>query len=343
MKVLIIGAGVTGICLAHELAHQQCKVTVMDNNKNVSSLVSAGMITPLVFRRMTLSWRVAEMMPYARKVYSKMEEDTHTKFLHELPMRRLFASEQELEFWKEKQELPEFQPFMEQLSDDDINYPLSQNTFGTGRVKQACYIDTASFIHESKNLLKRNNGLREETFDFDKLDATSGSYNQEQFDYIVFADGKDMLYNPLFSFLPMQPTKGELLTLHSEKIYNKESLNRKCFLLPLENHTFKAGSTYDWDVDNTIPTEEGKNSIKESLLSVTNEAYSIIDHQAGVRPTVPDRRPLLGKHPKFPKMVVANGMGAKGYLIAPLLMHELANHLLHNASLNKEVSISRFE
>ncbi|WP_300665515.1 FAD-dependent oxidoreductase, partial [Fluviicola sp.] len=137
--------------------------------------------------------------------------------------------------------------------------------------------------------------------------------------------------------------KGELLVIQSDTIYSAESLNRKCFLLPLGNGQFKVGSTYVWNTDNTDPTEEGKQTISENLRSITTESYEITEHRAGVRPTVLDRRPLVGKHPEFPKMVIANGLGTKGFMLAPLVTHELIDHLLHGAPLNPECDIVRFQ
>lgn len=343
MKVLVVGSGVAGICLAHELRDAGSEVHLIDKGENVSSVVAAGIINPLVFRRMTLSWRVSELLPYARTSYRKMEELTGVSFFHSLVIRRLFASEQELEFWRKKQELPEFSDYMEPLSAEDLDFPIEQNTFGTGRVKQACYIDTDPFVSANREYFRKNNLLSEEAFDHAELDAEKGIYQGISYDYIVFAEGKDGKTNPLFSYLPLQQTKGEVLTLQSDAIYSKESLNRKCFLLPLGNGRFKVGSTYAWDTDNTIPTEEGKHTITENLKSVTNEPYTITEHRAGVRPTVPDRRPMLGKHPAFPKLVIANGLGTKGYLIAPLLMRELADHLLKGTEIHPEAAISRFK
>lgn len=343
MKILVVGCGVAGICLAHELIDAGCEVHLIDKGENVSSVVAAGIINPLVFRRMTLSWRVSELLPYARKAYRKMEELTATSFFHSLVIRRLFASEQELGFWQKKQELPEFSEYMEPLSAEDMNFPAEQNTFGTGRVKQACYIDTDSFVLANRNYFRENELLSEEPFDHAQLDAENGIYKGISYDYIVFAEGKDGKSNPLFSYLPLQQTKGEVLTLQSETMYDQESLNRKCFLLPLGKGRFKVGSTYAWDTDNTIPTEEGKQTIMENLKSVNSEPYTISEHRAGVRPTVPDRRPLMGSHPDFPKMIFANGLGTKGYLIAPLLMNELTDHLLNGTEIHPEASISRFK
>ncbi len=342
MKVLVVGGGVAGICLTHELLKEGCEIQLMDNNRNVSSVVAAGLVNPLVFRRMTLSWRVAELLPFAYQRYREIEQLIGVSFFHSLVIRRLFASDQELDFWKKKQELPEFSDYMESLTDADLSFPAEQNTFGTGRVKQASYIDTNPFIEGNKAYFRDNGILREETFEHSDLNPQTGVYKGEAYDYILFAEGKDARYNPLFSYLPVQQTKGELLTIQSDEIYAAESLNRKCFLLPLGNGQFKVGSTYVWDTDNTDPTEEGKQAIAENLRSVTSGSYKIVQHRAGVRPTVPDRRPLLGKHPEFEKMVILNGLGTKGFMIAPLAARELIDHLLHGTPLNPECNIVRF-
>ena len=342
MKVLVVGSGVAGICLTHELIQAGCDVRLIDKGENASSAVAAGIINPLVFRRMTLSWRVSELVPFAREKYRDIEQLTQSSFFHPLVIRRLFASEQELGFWKTKQELPEFSAYMETLTEEDLNFPMEQNTFGTGRVKQAAYIDTDVFMHANRVYFQSKEILSEEMFDQKELDPDKAVYKGVTYDFVLFAEGKDARYNPLFSYLPLQQTKGEVLTLESGTIYSRESLNRKCFLLPLGNGRFKVGSTYAWDTDNTIPTEEGKQTITENLKSITSEAYTVTEHRAGVRPTVPDRRPLIGRHPVFPKMVIANGLGTKGYMIAPLLMHELVNHLLKGTELNPESHISRF-
>lgn len=343
MKVLVVGCGVAGICLTHELLETGCDVKLIDNGKNASSVVAAGIINPLVFRRMTLSWRVSELIPFAREKYRAIEQLTKTSFFHPLVIRRLFASQQELEFWKEKQALPEFSNYMESLTEEDLDFPLEQNTYGTGRVKQASYIDTDAFIRANRTYFLSAGILSEENFTHNELNPESALYKGTHYDYILFAEGKDAKSNPLFEYLPLQQTKGELLTIRSESMYAAESLNRKCFLLPLGNQQFKVGSTYAWDTDDTIPTEEGKQAIMENLKSVSNEPYQIIEHRAGVRPTVPDRRPLLGKHPKYPRMVIANGLGTKGYMLAPLIMHELVNHLLKGTEIHTESHINRFE
>lgn len=342
MRILIVGGGVAGISLAFGLKKRATDVTLVDNGKNVSSSVAAGLINPLVFRRMTLSWRLAELMPFATQFYRELEQTLDVSFFHEITIRRLFASDQEREFWLKKQELDDFQPYMEMLTYEDLNFPLPENTFGTGRVKQAYYVDTESFLTSALNRLKRENALIQEDFDYNQLQPVDGTYKGETYDYIVFCEGKDGKYNPYFSYLPLQQTKGEVLTLRSKEISQAESLNRKCFLLPTGNEQFKVGSTYVWNTDNSEISETGKNTILENLKSITSLPFEVIEQRAGVRPTVLDRRPLLGKHPEFPQLVFANGLGTKGYMLAPKIMDEVIQHILNNRELNPECSIARF-
>ena len=67
-----------------------------------------------------------------------------------------------------------------------------------------------------------------------------------------------------------------------------------------------------------------------------------MEHKAGVRPTVSDRRPLIGLHPENKQLAVFNGMGTKGVMIAPYFADQLVNLLLNNKSLSEEVDITRF-
>ena len=68
----------------------------------------------------------------------------------------------------------------------------------------------------------------------------------------------------------------------------------------------------------------------------------VIEQVAGVRPTVLDRRPLMGMHPNYPGVFIFNGLGTKGYMMAPTLARELVEHITANKPLNPEINIGRF-
>jgi len=81
----------------------------------------------------------------------------------------------------------------------------------------------------------------------------------------------------------------------------------------------------------------------ENLSHLTEEKVEIIDQQAGIRPTTMDRRPLMGTHPQNDDLFIFNGLGAKGYMLAPMLSKELVDYIIQKAHLDAETDINRFE
>ncbi len=69
--------------------------------------------------------------------------------------------------------------------------------------------------------------------------------------------------------------------------------------------------------------------------------FEIVNHQAGIRPTVNDRRPLMGLHPQHPTLAVFNGLGTKGVMLAPYFAYQLYSFLELNKPLDVEVDIKR--
>lgn len=70
--------------------------------------------------------------------------------------------------------------------------------------------------------------------------------------------------------------------------------------------------------------------------------YTVVDHKVGMRPTVSDRRPVLGMHPEHKGLFIFNGLGTKGYMLAPLLSFEMAEYMANGKPLHKEVEYTRF-
>lgn len=342
MRILVVGAGLAGYCTAHHLLKAGIDVSIIDKEQNVSTSVAAGIINPIVFRRTTLSWRLDELIDFGYPFYQELEKLTEQSFFRLVPIRRLFAHEQERNTWLKKQEQEEYSKYLKPLSKEDLEFDFPQNTCGTGVVLNTASVNTKIFLEANRQFFIAKRQYKNETFEYELLDAEKGIYKDETFDYVIFCEGKDGKYNPWFSYLPLSQTKGEVLDIKLS-LSTDYSLNRKCFLMPQENGTFKTGSTYVWKTDDATPTEEGKNEILKNLSSITDEVPEIIGHKAGVRPTVVDRRPLLGKHPQFEKLVILNGLGTKGFMIAPLISKELVDHLLNGNELHPETKISRFQ
>jgi len=88
-------------------------------------------------------------------------------------------------------------------------------------------------------------------------------------------------------------------------------------------------------------TEEGKNQILTNYHILGLSEPHVIEQNAGIRPTTFDRRPFIGEHPQLKRNYILNGLGTKGYMLAPLLAKELVAHILHDEKLDPEVSLNR--
>lgn len=341
-NILIIGAGLAGSCLAHRLLELGHYITVLDIGENHATAVAAGMVNPMVFRRMNKSWRLDEFLPEAKEFYLSLEKKLEAKLFHQITIRRLFSSEQERNSWVEKQGLPEFDKYLTPITDEDEGYDGAINQFGSGRVKNAFWIDSETFYQSNLLFFQKNGMLLKESFSLNDFNPEDGVYKGKKYDFVVFCCGYQNKEFPFFAELPIQQTKGQTLTISSSQIPENESLNRKCFVLPLGNSVFRVGATYEWNNDSLLKTEEGKELLLSNLDVLGDFNPIILTQSAGVRPTVLDRRPILGQHPEFSKLFIFNGLGTKGYLMAPTLSSELVELILKDKRLKKDISIIRF-
>ena len=342
LSILIVGAGLAGTSLAQRLLEKQQQVTLIDSGQNNSTAIAAGIINPMVFRRMNKSWRVDDFLQEALAYYRKIEDDLNIKLLRPLFLRRLFSSLQEKEFWEKRQFEKEYSAYLEILSTEDLNYSLAKNEFGSGRVKQAFWIEAQTYYTSQINYFEELGALCKENFSISDFDPEKGSYKNNSYDKIIFCCGSNNGEIPYFSDIPIEKTKGQTLTIHCQELPENESLNRKTFVLPLENNTFKIGSTYEWDNGTLNTTKEARELLLDNFSVISDLPVKVINQAAGIRPTVLDRRPVLGQHKIHKKLFIFNGLGAKGYLMAPTLAREMAEYLLGEGTISKEVAINRF-
>ena len=341
-KILLVGAGIAGVALARHLDKRYIPFEVIDAGTNYSSRIAAGLINPMVFRRMAKSWRVDEFLPYAKQFYGDASSEWGQTYFHPIPIRRAFAHQQELDFWLKKQDIKEYQAYLKPLDESDHTNNTVINTDGTGEVLNAAYISTKQLLEDAFKWLEQTKRLRIEKIQYTDIDPENARYKGEQFAKIIFCEGYHGLENPWFNYLPLQATKGEILTITSEDISNSESLNRKCFTLPGKGTSYRVGATYTWDDPTLHITAEARTELIAHLQNLTPGNFEVIDQEAGIRPTVLDRRPLMGRHANFPSLYIFNGLGTKGYLMAPLLAQEMTDFILEDKILDREIDIQRY-
>jgi glycine/D-amino acid oxidase-like deaminating enzyme len=341
MKALIIGGGIAGICTAIELQKKNVHCTVIDQGTNVSTRIAAGMINPIVFRRTTKSWRADEFFPCLEDFYSEIEKTSDDHFFHPIVIRRIFSSEQERAEWLKKEKQEKYNEFLAPISIEDDEFKGVDAPFGTGRVNKAFWVDSDRFNKHCIHQVSQNGIWITEPFDYFLYKPETVEYKSEKYDFVIFCEGFAVKNNPLFNNLKIESTKGQVLKIIANDLSENESLNRKCFVLPVGNKEFKIGSTYEWKARDSNITEEGKNQILTNYHILGLSEPHVIEQNAGIRPTTFDRRPFIGEHPQLKRNYIFNGLGTKGYMLAPLLAKELVAHILHDEKLDPEVSLNR--
>ncbi|MGM0479473.1 MAG: NAD(P)/FAD-dependent oxidoreductase [Bacteroidota bacterium] len=341
-RVLIVGGGLSGICLAHQLDDRNIDFLMIDGGQNESSSIAAGMINPMVFRKMTKTWRGDDLIPYLEHFYPAIESKVNQRFFFTRKLRRVFATNDEKNYWETRNEDPAFRKYVSPVNPPDKTPEYVKSTFGNGFVKSPGYIDAPLFMKSNHRYFSERNQLRYENFDFFHFNADKKTYKGQSFSHVIFSEGFRGKYNPFFGYLPLQQTKGEVLSISSDQLKKDEILNRKCFVLPLEQGGFKLGATFAWETTDTSPTRAAREELLDKYHQLADAAIAVTGQEAGIRPTVTDRRPLIGEHPSRENLFIFNGMGTKGYMIAPYFSNQLSQHLFDGRELDEDVDIQRF-
>ncbi|WCM41614.1 FAD-dependent oxidoreductase [Flavobacterium sp. CBA20B-1] len=345
MKVdyLIVGAGLAGVCFADFCWRNNKSFVVMDHGKRTSSQVAGGMFNPLVLKRFSSIWQADEQIALAHNFYPQMEELLHDSFYYKVPIYRKFASIEEQNNWFLACDYPLTAPHLNvQLKKEKI--PHIDSPFLFGEVYNTGFLNVGPFINAYQRFLKTHELFLEEEFIYEDVYMESERiiYKNVEAKHLIFAEGFSMHNNPFFNFLPLDGTKGELLYVRIPNLKLQNIVKSNIFIIPLGDDMYKIGATYDWADKTDVPTQQAKEELLEGLEKLISCPYEVIDHVAGVRPTVKDRRPLVGAHYQYKNIHILNGLGTRGVLLGPYLADKLYQNIENNVPLDHNINVARY-
>ena len=341
---LIIGSGLAGIAFAETALQNDRSIFVIDNNKNSASNVAAGLYNPVILKRFTPVWDAQIQLDLINTFYKNLEIKLNHQFDYKVPILRKFFSIEEQNNWFIASDKVDLAPFLStQLRKD--KFQGIDSTYDYGEVNKTGYVDVTSLLEYYKLYLQNKNCLTSKTFNYNllEIDEDHIKYKDIIAKHIVFAEGFGMHQNPFFKDLPLDGVKGELLIIKAPELSLNLIVNTSIFILPLGNQLFKVGATYNWSDKTNIPTQEGKHELIERIKEILTCDFEIISHYAGVRPTVKDRKPLVGTHRLFLNVHVLNGLGTRGVMLGPSMAKELFDHIEFGTPLTPEININRFD
>lgn len=342
---LIIGQGIAGSILSMELIGKGRKVLVIDRyNPNASSVVAAGLVNPITGRRVVKSWMAETVIPFAHEYYRKQEEKFGRKFYSHLDSLEVITGIKELNDWTGRMADESISQYFRNSAQDERIYKGKIRDFKKLiRISDSGWMNIPLFLNAVRNFLRSEKAILEESFEQSQLRIGKFiEYGKVTSSRVVFCEGYAGCKNELWKFIPFVPAKGEILTIKCEELPQEHILLCGIFLVPLGDHLFRVGSTYEWNFKDEAPSAEGRTKLIHELDNFLKLPYEITAHHAGVRPTMKDRRPVIGSHPGHDNVYIFNGLGTKGVVLAPYFAHMLTDHLLNGNSIMDEVNVLRF-
>lgn len=348
----IIGGGISGCILYYRLKSIGLKVLLLNGQSELaSSKVAAGLLNPIVFKRLTKSWEVDLLLQELTPFYQELEKKFGEKLFYQKEIVKILANEDERKFWQKKAKMGiekyiEEQVFFE--NEDKIN-----NYSGLSIIKNSGFLNIGLLIHTIIEYASQNNEFLNTNIDYNDIMEVQNNNVKGEVSYyqiecnkriiktnnIIFAEGHRGTKNPFFPNAQFKLTKGEVLILEIPGLKLNYVLNKGVFLLPIRlidntaQDLFVCGATYRWENLDELPTEDAKDEILKKLEVFLKIPYKVIGHKVGIRPTVIDRRPILAKKDK---LFFFNGMGTKAVMITPLLSKLFIKSLVFNQDINND-------
>lgn len=344
--LLIIGGGLAGATLAAE-AHERgiSFKWIISETIPTASFAAYGMCNPVHFHNIVPAWKADDFLELAREFYIHWQSKTGVNFYNPLVVQHLVVDPVELIQWRQHVESTDLWKYTTGDLETKLNSFLQPSIVGSVPITASFFVDICKFVLSIRELLKQQvaNG------DFETqellLQDSRVSWKGENYQKVIFAEGSIGSNNPFFSRVPFNLCKGEILVLKIPGLNLQDALHKKIVLLPLGNEHFICGATYEWDDLSSEPSQKGKEELLNLLTEILENKFKpeVVDHKAGVRPTISDRRPVIGWHPIHPQLGILNGFGTKGLMVGPACVADLLNNFQTGTPILKDWDVVRFK
>lgn len=342
---IIVGRGLAASVIAHTFHENNISFRIIGNqNLSNCSKAAAGIWNPVVFKRMTKSWLADEIIAHLNKFYTNVEQRVDKKLTTQRAILKPFVEEQEKKLWKKKASM-ELKDFLDETIYEPGSVELENCKVAGqyGLVKQSGNLNVPEFLKVTDDFFKEN--LIDEVFDHTQLQLNTGTvvYKNSIANNIIFCEGYLVKNNPFFDWIPLKPAKGETLEISAPDLkLGDQILNKNGFLMRLADGRYKVGATYEWADLTEGSTKKGLAELEQKLAQMINCNYQVTAHQAGVRPSSIDRRPIIGAHPEYKNLFIFNGLGTKGVMLAPYFAKKFVNFYLQKEALPNDIVVDRF-
>lgn len=340
---LIVGQGISGTFLYHELVKAGYRVLVIDEErKNSASRVASGVINPVTGRRIVKTWLIDEIIPVIRDAYGELSSLLDIRALEELSVVDFFTTPQMVAAFQQRfADDPQYLslPADKHQWNDQFN-----NDFGFGEILPAFVANLGQILEKSRLRISEAGDLADLRFDIKNLQLVNGEvqYDEIHASRLIFCDGISCATNPWFQLLPFGGNKGEAVIVEIPDLSPHHVFKKGFSLVPWKENLFWLGSNYLWEFENDEPTPGFYRFAENWLRQTVRLPFTIVEHLSAIRPATLERRPFIGFHPVHQQLGIFNGMGTKGCSLAPFFARQFVQQIKTGSGLYKEADVQRF-
>lgn len=327
----VVGLGLAGALVAQALEKRGRSFVVVDNaHPGTASSMAPGLVNPLAGRRFAASADLPGILTKARHTYAQMETRLGRQLWHDDRIRRLFRDADERAAFEAAALSPHTAPYVASLDEPGRCGPGIHDPEGSFLTAQSGWVDLPVLVE----------ALREEFRQRGRLVA--GLADAPTARWSIYCQGWRVQEDQRWNFVDWNPARGETLTLRLEGTLPRQIYHQGFWLQPLVGDLWRAGATYAWREMEAPPQTTARQTLEQGLRAFLKLPYAIVDQQWGVRPTVRDYYPVLGRHPEDPAQVICNGFGTRGVIFGPLYVEALLAALEDGQPLPAEWDVARF-
>ncbi len=327
-EILIVGQGLAGSLLSYHLHKKKIAHRVIDIPKAGSaSRAAAGLINPIVVKRVTRTWQADTFYPYAHNLYQQLESFLGTRFYYPMPINKIYGKDDE-QFWQHRNQKEGLDDYLSCKAEAELPEGIHQ-PYGYGTIHRCARLDMSTLLDSYRQFLKLEMILLETEMNDDEIQLSEEGVRWKHLKAkrIIFCRGSFDANSSFFKHLKWNNTKGELLDVEIAGLQLQTILSKGVFVMPVGPHQFKLGATYAHHWDNLEPTMVKQQELLDKWKVISALPLQITRQITGIRPTLADRRPVLTFLEQYPQVGLFNGLGSRGGLMAPYMAQQMVEQI----------------
>lgn len=349
--IIVVGAGVVGCAVAHELARRGASVEIVDERPvgMGATQASAGVLAPYIEAR--TEGPLLALTVRSLDLYEQFIETLIADGGIPIPYRRTGT----LDVATDETELSVLRATAETLTARDVPAVLldavairaEEPHLGDGAaggllIEQHGFVAAGDLTRALVTSARRHGAQLIEQSRVRRIAGEGGDIVVETdrgtltADAVVLAAGSwsgEIAVNDVSARLPVRPVRGQLLYLAwNGTPLRRVTWSRRCYIVPWDDATVLVGATVEEAGFDERATVAGVRDLLDAACEIVPHAWScgFRGVRVGLRPATPDELPVIGASSHLPNLMYATGHYRNGVLLAPLTAQLVADAMLDN-------------